>query len=86
MTSNNMNNRNNNLENYLQLENKLYSDMGSRKLTENEMERIKYIADPIYNSVLSYETMDKPPIPLWKSRKRKNHTSRHGTISMGCTK
>lgn len=40
------------------LGNDLYCDMGSRTLTEKEIERIKYIINPIYNNILSYETMD----------------------------
>jgi hypothetical protein len=50
--------QNNNLEKDLGVDEVLYCDMGSRGLTDNEIERIKYIIDPIYNSILSYETMD----------------------------
>jgi hypothetical protein len=49
---------NNNLENDLEVEEVLYCDMGSRELRGKEIERIRYIVTPIYDSILSFETMD----------------------------
>lgn len=50
--------KNNNYKNQYTIEEELYTEMGSRKLTKKEIERIRYIIDPIYNSILSYEIMD----------------------------
>jgi len=59
-----MNNRNNNLENDLTVEEGLYCDMGSRYLTGKEIECIRYIVTPIYDSILSFETMDNATLKI----------------------
>ena len=57
-------NETNNLENNLTVEEVLYCDMGSRKLTGKEIECIRYIVTPIYDSILSFETMDNATLKI----------------------